>query len=410
MNLTPILGPLLSLFVLSPAAPAQVWETCNLGDTFLGEAPGDQFGWVGLSAGDVDGDGVQDLIVGAPFNDGAGTNAGRAYVYAGVGGAALFTFDGASSFAQLGTDVAPAGDVDGDGFGDVIVGAPSNAGSPGVAYILLGPSGTLAHTLSAGITGDRFGASVSTALDVDGDGFDDVVVGAPADDTAGTNAGRLYVYSGNSGALIRTHEGLSTSDFLGASGLRPDGRARDDRDRGGVRADRGARAAPDLLRRKPPFGRTRRADRLRALAQPRSQHVRADRHRGGPGPDGDLRVRRRPFGPDSARRRRAVHLGRNVASARRHAARRERRRGVDGRLRPEFDHAELDVALPMLVPRPAGDGRRVQPVGRVARALLPLTDLPEVDRHGDRRVGRPPVAIPHLEPPPLPGKNDDPVR
>ena len=208
----------LFLFAITcTTAQTQIWEECNLRDSYLGEAAGDQFGWVGVNAGDVDGDGVNDVVVGAPGNDAGALNAGRAYVYSGSSGVELFSFSGSTFFERVGTDVAAAGDVDGDGFGDVIVGAPATGGNPGRAYVLRGPDGSLLHTLASGIGGDAFGSAVSSTKDLDGDGCDDLIVGAPNDDTAGANAGRAYVYSGSSGAPIRSHDGLGAGDNFGSS-------------------------------------------------------------------------------------------------------------------------------------------------------------------------------------------------
>ena len=133
-----------------------------------GEAAGDGFGCSVASAGDVNDDGFADLVIGALGNDFATTTAGRAYVYFGGPGA---TFDGdlagapagASAGAQFGTSVAAAADVDGDGFADVIVGAPHQGA--GSASVYRGGSGGTFDTISDrtlnGVTdGDQFGSSV----------------------------------------------------------------------------------------------------------------------------------------------------------------------------------------------------------------------------------------------------------
>jgi hypothetical protein len=94
---------------------------CSILLTLTGEAAGDFFGWVSADLGDIDGDGARDFAVGAPFNAAGGRSAGRAYVYSGRTGAQLFVGTGESR-SLLGFSVSSAGDVDGDGVNDFIVG------------------------------------------------------------------------------------------------------------------------------------------------------------------------------------------------------------------------------------------------------------------------------------------------
>jgi hypothetical protein len=94
--------------------------------SFDGEAAGDEFGYSVSGAGDVNNDGYDDLIVGGPKNDAAGTDAGRAYVYSGQTGDLIWTFTGEAAGDRFGHSVCGAGDVNNDGFADLIVGAPAN--------------------------------------------------------------------------------------------------------------------------------------------------------------------------------------------------------------------------------------------------------------------------------------------
>jgi len=108
----------------APAAWGQYpWELLY---TFNGEAAGDNFGWSVCGAGDVNNDGYDDLIVGAMQTDAGGINHGRAYVYSGQTGALLWTFTGEAEYDELGSSVSGAGDVNNDGYDDLIVGAPQN--------------------------------------------------------------------------------------------------------------------------------------------------------------------------------------------------------------------------------------------------------------------------------------------
>jgi hypothetical protein len=188
--------------------------------TFTGEAAGNQFGYSVSGAGDVNNDGYADLIVGAPGNDAGGTDAGRAYVYSGQTGALLYTFTGEAAGDRFGVSVSGAGDVNNDGYADLIVGAGwNNAGgtNAGRAYVYSGQTGALLYTFTGAAADDRFGRSVSGAGDVNKDGYADLIVGAYNNDAGGTDAGRAYVYSGQSGALLYTFTGEAAGDRFGGS-------------------------------------------------------------------------------------------------------------------------------------------------------------------------------------------------
>lgn len=192
--------------------------------TFDGEAAADQFGFAVGAAGDVNGDGFADLVVGAPLNDAAGSNAGRVYVY--LGGSdvpfdtgADATIDGAVAQDSFGMAAAPAGDVDGDGFADLVVGAPFNDDgglNAGRAYLISGGA-TLAAVptptpIMTGTPSDALGRAVAGAGDVNGDGLADVVVGAPYQDTFGTDEGAATVYLGRPLPLV---EDLTGGTLIG---------------------------------------------------------------------------------------------------------------------------------------------------------------------------------------------------
>ncbi len=186
--------------------------------TFTGESIGDVFAISVSGAGDVNNDGFDDLIVGASNNDAAGLNAGRAYVYSGANGALLHTLDAEAVGDRFGVSVSGAGDVNNDGFADVIVGANGNdagGNDAGRAYVYSGANGALLHTFTGEFSGDFFGRSVSDAGDVNNDGFADLIVGAYESDVAAFNAGRAYVYSGANGALLFTFDGEAAGNEAG---------------------------------------------------------------------------------------------------------------------------------------------------------------------------------------------------
>jgi hypothetical protein len=180
------------------------------------------FGYSVAGAGDLNGDGYCEVIVGAYQ---AASSAGRAYVFlgraAGPAAAASFTLNGPDATGYFGFPVASAGDVNGDGYGDVIVGAQNALGSVGRAHIFSGGAGGLGTTPARSLTGPdgvagAFGYGVAGAGDVNGDGFADVAVGAF---TAGASrAGRVHVYHG-SAAGVAAAPAVSITGPDGAEGL-----------------------------------------------------------------------------------------------------------------------------------------------------------------------------------------------
>jgi len=202
---------------------------------------GNQAGSSVASAGDVNGDGHADVVVGAPLAFNGRAQSGAAHVVFGqpgwTSGAALdlaaagtrgFTIVGANPFDRVGTAVARAGDVNGDGLGDLLVGAPeadpNNTMNGGAAYVVFGKAGSAAIDLAAlGEDGFRIdgaaiedgaGHSVAGAGDVNGDGRADVVIGAPFVDSASASSGAAYVVFGKAGGA---RVDLGT---LGAGGFR----------------------------------------------------------------------------------------------------------------------------------------------------------------------------------------------
>jgi len=184
--------------------------------TATGEGTNDYFGYSVATAGDVDGDGYADVIMGA---NGYSGNTGRAYVYRGGAGglstAPVFTATGESRYDDFGRSVGTAGDVDGDGYADVIIGAYGYNGNTGRAFVYRGGAGGLSaapvFTATGQAASNDFGHSVGTAGDVDADGYADVIVGAP-----GYNSftGRAYVYRGGAGALSTTPVFTATGEWM----------------------------------------------------------------------------------------------------------------------------------------------------------------------------------------------------
>jgi len=187
-----------------------------------------QFGHSVGTAGDVNGDGYADVIVGAFYYDNGESNEGRAWVYHGsaTGLSTIADWDVESDQvdACLGYAVGTVGDVNGDGFSDgfsdVIVGAyyyDNGQTNEGVAFVYHGSGAGLSSTPDWTGEADqgsaRFGAAVGTAGDVNGDGYADVIVGADLYDNGQTNEGGAFVYYGNGGdGLHLLPRQLPTSD------------------------------------------------------------------------------------------------------------------------------------------------------------------------------------------------------
>ncbi|MBC8404863.1 MAG: FG-GAP repeat protein [Planctomycetes bacterium] len=182
-------------------------------------------GWFGRSTagvGDVDGDGFGDLLVGAPKETPNGiARAGRAYLYSGATGALLRQFEGTNAFDYLGTSVAGAGDLDGDGIGDLIIGATNahpGSGFTGSTFVYSGATGTLIWRFDGIQDGELMGSSVANAGDVDGDNVNDVIVGAKSAAHHGRSfAGAAYVYSGATGMEIWRFNGKAAYDNFGSA-------------------------------------------------------------------------------------------------------------------------------------------------------------------------------------------------
>ncbi len=203
--------------VSTASAPRPLFEPeLRVLHEFVGEAAGDQYGWIGRNAGDCDGDRVNDVLLSAPTKAIGGAAAGRVYVYSGKSGKLLFTHQGKPG-DLLGWGIEGAGDVDGDGRADVIAGAPGATRGRGQALVLSGKDGSVLRTLEGEAAGDGFGRKVSGCGDADGDGHADLLVGADNCDSFGADAGRAYLFSGKDGSLLFSLDGEEAGDKFGVS-------------------------------------------------------------------------------------------------------------------------------------------------------------------------------------------------
>jgi hypothetical protein len=216
----------------------------NAGFKIDGVMSGDESGSTVSNAGDVNGDGLDDLLVNARFADPNGSNSGRSYVLFGrssgfasplllstLSATTGFQLDGEAASDLSGSALAAAGDVNGDGLDDFLIGAESanpNGNDSGRAYLVFGtttgfPSPLTLSSLngSNGVkfdgeaAGDHAGASVSSAGDINGDGFADVLIGAI---DRGSN-GSAYVVFGQS---VSFPSALALASLDGQNGFRLD--------------------------------------------------------------------------------------------------------------------------------------------------------------------------------------------
>ena len=208
------------LMLASAITSQPVGTTFSLADAsyrFVGEAAGDRSSRGLASAGDVDGDGRDDILITAPGNEPLGTNylLLASEILAQPAGASMDLADASYRFVSENTSAATfsnenaagAGDVDGDGRDDILIGAPV-AGQDGVVYLMLAaditaqPTGTsfdlagASRRLLPENSADGVGTSVAAAGDVDGDGLGDVIISAPNNDTGGNNYGKTYLVLG----------------------------------------------------------------------------------------------------------------------------------------------------------------------------------------------------------------------
>jgi hypothetical protein len=226
-------------YIIGSRARALVMSGADHGVIHEWNAAGIAFGFDSNTAGDLNGDGYDDVLVGAPFAADNGPASGTVYAYSGVDGSVLWTFNGESGWVA-GLGVGPVGDINGDGVPDVVVAAPGgNNNHKGIAFVLSGTDGGILLRLDPRTPSvSRNGASTfgvyhcHGAGDVNNDGVPDIYVGdynakAGQHNPAGTNsvgsgAGRAHIFSGVDGSILERIEGENFGDGMGPGRGVPD--------------------------------------------------------------------------------------------------------------------------------------------------------------------------------------------
>lgn len=192
--------------------------------TFVGPQSGERFG-ESVAFGDIDDDGFDDILVGAPGNDTGAPDGGMVYIYRGnEDNTADLMVPGSQDGEALGSCLASGADFSGDGIEDWATGSPGYDGigaDTGRVSVFYGGGldATADLTLDGATPGDHFGSSVASAGDFNADGTADLIVGAPKHGETLTEAGRIYVFPGGSSENIPflTADGPAAKSDFGAS-------------------------------------------------------------------------------------------------------------------------------------------------------------------------------------------------
>ena len=195
-------------------------EPVHIIHEWRGEAAGDEFGWIARGIGDVDKDGVTDVAVTATANAPSGNTIGKVYAYSGKTGKLLWKKVSVAG-AFFGNTLESAGDVNRDGIPDVIVGAPGLNGF----FIYSGLDGREIRKVTGDSSVTDLGSGVAGVGDLNHDGYADVIASAPSANAGkGAGTGRVYIYSGKDFTPLLVLDGDAPGDSFGSTVGAGDGR------------------------------------------------------------------------------------------------------------------------------------------------------------------------------------------
>ncbi|MBD3216337.1 MAG: hypothetical protein GF311_27230, partial [Candidatus Lokiarchaeota archaeon] len=195
--------------------------------SFFGEAPQDLSGYSLSIRGDVNGDGYDDILIGAPTDEKDIKNEGRVYLFFGESEISLnincsnadVIFCGEESYDAFGSSISTGGDINRDGYDDILIGAPDYNSSRGKTYLFFGKASGWTkeiNALNADISffgeelGDKSGSSVESVGDINGDEFDDILIGAPS---YNSSRGKTYLFFGKASGWT-TENNCSIADIF----------------------------------------------------------------------------------------------------------------------------------------------------------------------------------------------------
>jgi len=204
------------MFFLLLALPAP--QTLHL--DIHGAANGTDFGKTTVRISDIDGDGFDELAIGAAKENRNGDHSGTVFLYSGSSGNLIWSKNGPSAGRFFGFAISEMGDLDGDQIPDIAISSKRDndlGHVTGRVDIHSGLDGSFIRGFNSDINWDRFGHSIANAGDINSDGFDDIIISAPNDDWSGPGSGCVRVFSGFDGSLIHLIRGNNPWDLFGWS-------------------------------------------------------------------------------------------------------------------------------------------------------------------------------------------------